>query len=187
MQNASTSATMKWFALHIFSVQFDICNKTNTFEYFEVSDASSPVRRLDSETVEEPPVIFLLFRHKQPFRLRLCAINPFENSLSSSKRLQLTKANCCLKMVWLLLNTEISVCAHLWNFFESLMKLPPAGTFTTGGRCGSSKDSCHPVWKPCDWSVDSLVKRLAVLLFFGMILRVKTKKERRKKKKVKKK
>lgn len=112
MQNTFTFATKKViYILHQIRFFF-FWNKTNTFKDFEVECCQQP-----SETVDQPPVLFLLSR------LGLCVINPFENSLSTSKKVQ-PKAYCGLKMVPLPLNTENLVCVYLkifwgggwWNF-----------------------------------------------------------------------
>lgn len=134
--NFSTSATMKLFAWHIFSVQLDICNKTNTFEYYEVERCQQP-----SETVRQwdsGPLIFLLLGLKLPIRLRLCAINPFENSLSSSKRVQLAKANrCWFCCFWTLKIQSVTI----YGFFGESNETSPCRDFHHRGRCGSSNDS----------------------------------------------
>lgn len=131
---------------------FFFWNKTNTFKDFEVECCRQP-----SETVDQPPVLFLLSR------LGLCVINPFENSLSTSKRVQ-PKAYCCLKMVPLPLNTENLVCVYLkiflgggwWNFL--LWGLHQQGLWPQ-------------VMTVSSWpSVASLGKRSSVLPLFWIML-----------------
>lgn len=80
----------RWSNLqYTYLVPNEICATEQTLvKTLKLSDASC---EWDSETAEVPPVIFPLSSLRRRFRLWLCAINPFENSLPSSKRVQLTK------------------------------------------------------------------------------------------------